>query len=67
MKYTYFVEEKSTGKFKFFRSITSIVNYFVRLSSKSTTIGNRFRELEKQKQPTKINEWGFRLFRTKKI
>lgn len=67
MKYYYFIKEKSTGKFAILSSINAIVNNFHRLASKSCTIGNRFRLLDKEKKDTVLNEWGYLIFRTKEI
>lgn len=65
--YTYFAKEKATGKWGFFRNIKSLINYFDRLASKESTIGNRFRTLEKKEEPSFINEWGFQIYRTKNV
>lgn len=63
----YFVKHKRTKHFGHFKSIRIITESFDMLKRKKCTIENRFRELEKEKKPLIINDWGFEIYRSKGV
>lgn len=63
ISYKYFIINKETGDFNIFFSLKDVLNFAPILNSKSATITNYFRALEKENKPTIINDWGFKIYR----